>query len=67
MAASENGKIIFKLLKFPSMLTQRKSALAAFANNSIFAAHPSAVYAEMEMFVLLKSQQWTIIKRSQHH
>ena len=49
------------------MLTQRKSALAAFANNSIFAAHQSAVYAEMEMFVLLKSQQWTIIKRSQHH
>ena len=65
VVASENGKIIFKWLKFPPMLRPRKSPLAAFANNSIFVAHPSAVYAEVEMFTLLKNQQWTIIKRSQ--
>ena len=65
VVASENDKIIFKWLKFPPMLRPRKSPLAAVAYNSIFVAHPSAVYAELEMFILLKSEQWIIIKHSQ--
>ena len=65
VVVSENDKIIFKWLKFSPMLRQRKSPLAAFANNSIFATHPSDVYAELRMFILLKREQWIIIKRSQ--
>ena len=65
VVASENGKIKLKLHKFPPLLRPRKSLLADFANNSTFVAHPSAVYAEVEMFTPLKSQQWKIFKRAQ--
>ena len=47
------------------MFRPRKSPLAAFADNGVFVAHPSANYAELDTFALLKNQLWTIIKRSQ--
>ena len=58
VVASENGKIKLKLHKFSPLLRPRKSLFADFV------AHPSAVYAEVEMFAPLKSQQWKIFKRA---
>ena len=56
VVASEKGKIIFKLLEFPPVLRPRKSPLAVFANNSVFVAHPSALYAEFgDVYPLVKS------------